>query len=286
MEQFDRIVLVGSSKVLYDAATIVKDAYPKEEIQIIDINPDGPLDTYKKGVPHVFMEKTELMDFLAALTEKTLVFSISNRYIFPRRVVDNRSLVMVNLHHGLLPVRAGRNPNMWAIWFEDEYAGITWHFINVGVDTGDIIVQKKYRIEKDDRPLSMLQKENALALEALRDFLPLENAENLHVMPQEDLSKRELKFSLQMPNDGWLDLDWPLDVIEKFLRATDYGGILPPRRVKWNGTAYEFRIFSIATGAEFAGARTIVYDAAKSLLQIIEDGRRVSLKKLTRVSEV
>lgn len=46
----------------------------------------------------------------------------------------------VNVHTSLLPRNRGAHPNAWAI-ATDTPAGVTIHFVDAGVDTGDILVQ-------------------------------------------------------------------------------------------------------------------------------------------------
>lgn len=52
----------------------------------------------------------------------------------------------INLHPSLLPLYRGMSPQHWPIINGDSETGVTVHFIDSGVDTGDIIVQKKLPI--------------------------------------------------------------------------------------------------------------------------------------------
>jgi methionyl-tRNA formyltransferase len=55
----------------------------------------------------------------------------------------------INLHPSMLPKYRGMSPQHWPIINGEKYTGITVHFIDEGVDTGDIIIQKKILIKKD-----------------------------------------------------------------------------------------------------------------------------------------
>jgi methionyl-tRNA formyltransferase len=55
----------------------------------------------------------------------------------------------INLHPSLLPFYRGMSPQHWPIINGDLETGVTVHFIDEGVDTGDIIIQKKLPIQKD-----------------------------------------------------------------------------------------------------------------------------------------
>lgn len=48
----------------------------------------------------------------------------------------------VNLHISYLPWNRGADPNVWS-FVEDTPKGVTIHYIDAGVDTGDIIAQRE-----------------------------------------------------------------------------------------------------------------------------------------------
>lgn len=48
----------------------------------------------------------------------------------------------INIHGGFLPYNRGPNPNLWA-WIDNTKKGVSIHYIDGGVDTGDLIAQKE-----------------------------------------------------------------------------------------------------------------------------------------------
>ncbi|NHC33590.1 formyltransferase family protein [Scytonema millei] len=48
----------------------------------------------------------------------------------------------INIHGGYLPQNRGPNPNLWS-WINGTKKGVSIHYIDKGIDTGDIIVQKE-----------------------------------------------------------------------------------------------------------------------------------------------
>ena len=56
------------------------------------------------------------------------------------------------MHISLLPWNRGYHPNIWS-FLEDTPKGVTIHYINEGIDTGDIIVQKEIVIDEDKETL-------------------------------------------------------------------------------------------------------------------------------------
>ena len=69
------------------------------------------------------------------------IISYGYRYILPKKVVDYYDNKIINLHISFLPWNRGADPNLWS-FLEDTPKGVTIHYVNEGLDTGDIIAQK------------------------------------------------------------------------------------------------------------------------------------------------
>jgi methionyl-tRNA formyltransferase len=83
--------------------------------------------------------------------------------LFPRRCI--------NLHPALLPYNRGAYPNVWSI-VEGTPAGVTLHYIDEGVDTGDIISQKEVTVEATDTGASLYRKLELAGLELFQQTWP------------------------------------------------------------------------------------------------------------------
>lgn len=78
---------------------------------------------------------------------------------------------VVNLHPALLPFNRGANPNVWSI-VEGTPSGTTLHYIDAGVDTGDIIDQLPVPCEPWDTGKTLYEKLEAASLELLERMWP------------------------------------------------------------------------------------------------------------------
>ncbi len=56
----------------------------------------------------------------------------------------------INLHQGLAPFYRGGPPVFWELFNNEREVGLTAHFVAAKVDTGDIVLQAKVRLEYDD----------------------------------------------------------------------------------------------------------------------------------------
>jgi methionyl-tRNA formyltransferase len=78
-----------------------------------------------------------------------IILSIFWGYLLKPELISIPNYGCINLHLSYLPYNRGRNPNIWSI-VDETPAGVTLHYINNGVDSGDIIVQSKVEVEPVD----------------------------------------------------------------------------------------------------------------------------------------
>ena len=65
---------------------------------------------------------------------------------------------IINCHAGNLPDFKGRNILNWALINNCNQFGITVHYVDNEIDTGNIIAKKLIRIRKDDNYKDLLSK--------------------------------------------------------------------------------------------------------------------------------
>jgi methionyl-tRNA formyltransferase len=74
----------------------------------------------------------------------------------------------INLHPAYLPYNRGAYPNVWSI-VDQTPAGVTLHYVDEGIDTGDIIRQKKVPVLCTDTGETLYRKLETAGLELLRE---------------------------------------------------------------------------------------------------------------------
>ena len=65
---------------------------------------------------------------------------------------------ILNIHPSLLPKYKGLNTHQRALNNKEKYSGCTVHFVNSGMDSGKIILQKKVKISKNETKNSLAKK--------------------------------------------------------------------------------------------------------------------------------
>ncbi len=78
---------------------------------------------------------------------------------------------IVNIHPAYLPYNRGQYPNVWSI-VEGTPAGASLHFIDAGVDTGDLIARREVPVEPLDTGESLYRKLERACVELFREHWP------------------------------------------------------------------------------------------------------------------
>jgi methionyl-tRNA formyltransferase len=100
-------------------------------------------------LPHADVNSREFREMIAVLGCDLMV-SMSFNQILKRDLIDLPRLGFINCHAGALPFYRGRNPLNWVLINGESEFGITVHYVDEGIDTGDIIRQRKYPITPQD----------------------------------------------------------------------------------------------------------------------------------------
>ncbi len=126
-------------------------------LEAADLPPERVFDASKLGNPDV-------LDAIGRL-EAEIGVSVLFGYILRRPLLEKLPAGCLNLHPSWLPYNRGSYPNVWSI-IEKTPAGVTLHYIDEGVDTGDIVAQQRVAVEPTDTGESLYGKleETALAL--------------------------------------------------------------------------------------------------------------------------
>jgi len=70
-----------------------------------------------------------------------LIISYGYKCIIKKDIINKFKNKIINLHISLLPRNRGMYPNLWSA-LEDTISGVSIHYIDEGIDTGDILTQR------------------------------------------------------------------------------------------------------------------------------------------------
>ncbi len=72
-----------------------------------------------------------------------LLVSILGNQIFKKQIIDLAPKGCINLHTALLPKYRGLMPTFWVMKNDEKYTGVSVFYVDKGIDSGPIVVQKK-----------------------------------------------------------------------------------------------------------------------------------------------
>lgn len=178
------------------------------------------------NIPIYTFSTAQLIEYINLAAKPLLRFSIANKVLFPCDITERDDITIVNYHNAILPGHRGRNCEAWQIYHQEKYAGVAWHYVDAGVDTGAVIRQSAIPLFPDITSIRLLGMQGREAMRLFREILPLllpgakRKAEKKKEM---NVARSPLHYSWEKPNRGKLEPAWPMDKIWAFLRAVDYG---------------------------------------------------------------
>src|SRR5881398_2492211 len=139
--------------------------------------------------------------------------------ILPRTVLQIPKIACLNLHASLLPRWRGAAPIQAAIAAGDREAGMTVMYMDEGLDTGDILLQRAVDILPDDTGGSLQDRLAQIAPEALLESLRMLEKNSAPRIPQDNA---QATWAPKLEREhGRIDWTESADVIERKIRAYD-----------------------------------------------------------------
>lgn len=164
-------------------------------------------------------------DYVAALSAESFdyLFSITHLSLIPSAALALPRKAAINFHDGPLPHYAGLNTPVWALLNGETDYAVTWHYLDEGVDTGEVLVQRPVEISADDTALSLNTKCFQAGIESFGELIGTLAAGGL-VSRVQDFRTRRCFSKHDRPAAGCL-LDWmqPSADLERLVRALDHG---------------------------------------------------------------
>lgn len=175
------------------------------------------LETLSRDFMLRYLNKNELSSLPPK--KKQLLISIGFPYIFPKSLLDNYAYC-INSHPTLLPKYRGPMSGVYQIMNGEQETGLTIHFIDQGVDTGPILLQKKICISLFDTVKSVQKRVYSLEPQAMHEAL--ESLYSANFMPiLQDETKASSYLKIRTPDDSEIDPTKTLCELYNDIRACD-----------------------------------------------------------------
>ncbi len=156
-------------------------------------------------ITHPKINSTEFLDLIKTYACDLFV-SMSFNQIFGRELLNLPPLKTINCHAGKLPFYRGRNILNWALINDETEFGITVHYVDEGIDTGDVILQRCYPITDADNYATLLERAYAGCAHNLYDAI--KTIQRGEAKPISQNSIHPLGFYCSARREGDEHLDW------------------------------------------------------------------------------
>lgn len=203
-----RLLFFGDGK----SATLSLQRLAQEERTLLGViacpHPEDPrlLDLARELELPVFQPQNvndiEFVNEVASLNP-SLNLSVFYDQIFRRPLLETASLGSVNFHPGKLPCYRGRCAINWAMINGENEIGLTAHYMDTKIDTGDIILQRTVPVHWTDTFIDVLQKVERIVPGLVAETVDL--IEDNRVQPLCQPQSAATYFSYLEYQDQWID---------------------------------------------------------------------------------
>ena len=99
--------------------------------------------------PEKVRKNVEFIEEIKKL-EPDVICVVAYGKILPKEILEIPKLGCINVHGSLLPKYRGAAPIQWAVINGEKVTGVTTMYMDVGMDTGDMILKEKTEIAPDE----------------------------------------------------------------------------------------------------------------------------------------
>ena len=204
-----------------------------------------------------------------------LIIAVHLRKILQKEIFSQATKGAINVHPSLLPKYRGLSPQHQAILHGDNESGVTVHYIESDVDTGEIILQERFPVSKDDYILNIQVKMLAIYKKIVVEALGL--LEDVSFKPVKQDLREVSYYGPLKKGDREIDLLKPKQEVYNLVRAVS----LPYKGAFYkNYTIWAVELPGSSTEAELKTRYTDVgfyFDrAADEIIIRLKDGFLVS----------
>ena len=209
-----KIVFMGTPDFAKESLEAVYNS--KNEVLAVVTNPDKPKGRGMKMIaspvkefaleknlkiyqPTKVRNNTEFIEEIKALNPDLLCV-VAYGKILPKELLDIPKYGAINVHGSLLPEYRGAAPIQWAVLNGDKRTGITTMFMDIGMDTGDMILKEETEIGEDETTGELWDRLSKIGAKLLvKTIEKIEQAKE-QIEQEEDKNKQEKTKSVTNNN--------------------------------------------------------------------------------------
>lgn len=217
---FDKIILDDSIEIKF-----VTVRFDKKDAELIR-------KAEERGIPVELSENVNSKAFIDKMKiyDVDLFVSMSFNQILKTEMINLPRYKTINCHAGKLPFYRGRNILNWVLINDEKEFGITAHYVDEGIDTGDIILQETYPITDEDTYATLLERAYDGCADVLYRAIQMIKNDTVKRIKQSDINPVGMYCGIRQPGDEIIDWNQTSREIFNFIRALSIPG---PQATSW-----------------------------------------------------
>ena len=214
---------VGTLKALVEAghevaAVVTQPDKPKGRSKELVFSPVKQ-EAVKLGIEVLQPEKARNEEFIEKLRtyDADIFVVVAFGQLLPKSIIDMPRFGCVNVHASLLPEYRGASPIQWAVIDGCEYSGVTTMKMDEGLDTGDILLVKKVKLDKKETGGSLFDRLSDVGAHLLVKTLEGLEAGTITPVKQDDSESTYVKMLHK--SFGKMDFNKSAAELERLIRG-------------------------------------------------------------------
>jgi methionyl-tRNA formyltransferase len=122
-----------------------------------------------------------------------LLISIAGNQIFKKDLIELAPKGCLNVHTALLPKYRGLMPSFWVLRHNEKETGVSVFFVDEGIDSGPIVVQKRIAIENKTQQ-ELIRETKRLGMDAILEAIQKIENGDYRLIPNNDHEKTYFSF--------------------------------------------------------------------------------------------
>ncbi len=234
-----KLLLMCDGVVGCAIASWLVDTYPEDVGLLVTISNNNLTESaLKNNIPTmIYQSESQILAF-----EQGACFTLGILAWWPK--IISTALIakcesgVINTHPSLLPHNRGKHYNFWAI-VEGSPFGVSLHFVDEGIDTGDVIAQQEIEYGWQDTGKSLYEKASEAMIELFRLTYPQIRSGNFKRRPQPtDTGSFHYASEIHSASKINLDEKYTARDLINLIRARTFEG-KPACRFEEDGIEYE-----------------------------------------------
>lgn len=224
------------------------------------------------GIP-VFQPRSmrdgEAMEILETLQPELCVVTAFGK-ILPKEVLEFPKYGCINMHASLLPRYRGAAPIQWCILNGEKTTGVTSMQMDVGLDTGDMLLRSEIEIGENETAGELHDRLSALGAELLSRTIDALLKGELH--PEKQKDEKSNYASMLTKDLSPIDFSKPAQTVHNQIR-----GLSPWPSAEMTLCGKHLKVHASVLCEDKAGAPGEVVESGKRLVISCGDGKCVEI---------